>query len=328
MRHILTAQAEALPLAILEAGQPRVLRRLMPGVALCEGAAVPSQPIFLRHCCPAEIEVPLAGTVDDLEALRKGISPFLERLGTGESFSVQTVIGEGYAPGYKRFDVNEAVSREAASRTGVVVDVKQPAKVLSVWLAKGAGWLGVSTPVENFSDWAGGMRRFKWEEEQVSRAEFKLLEALEVFGIAIREGGHALDLGAAPGGWTRILRGRGLHVVAVDPAELDSRVARDKGVTHVKATAQAYFRAPTPCDILVNDMKMDSDQSAALMVEGAHCLGPGGVAVLTLKLPEETRGWLPRVRRAEAILKDAYRVENIRQLFHNRSEVTVYLTRL
>lgn len=125
-----------------------------------------------------------------------------------------------------------------------------------------------------------------------------------------------------------MLRGRGLSVVAVDPAGLDARVARDPGVTHVRTTAQAYFRAPAPCDIMVNDMKMDACQSAALMAEGAHCLSAGGVAVLTLKLPERPGEWPGRIRRARAVLSAAYRVEGMRQLFHNRNEATAYLTRL
>lgn len=195
-------------------------------------------------------------------------------------------------------------------------------------LCADTGWLGVSPVGENYSAWAGGCRRFLREKDQVSRAEFKLLEALETFDVRLPASGTALDLGAAPGGWTRVLRGRGLSVVAVDPAGLDARVARDPGVTHVRTTAQAYFRAPAPCDIMVNDMKMDACQSAALMAEGAHCLSAGGVAVLTLKLPERPGEWPGRIRRARAVLSAAYRVEGMRQLFHNRNEATAYLTRL
>lgn len=53
-------------------------------------------------------------------------------------------------------------------------------------------------------------------------AEFKLLEALEVFGIVLPSHGVALDLAAAPGGWTRVLRRAGEYVTAIDPGELDA----------------------------------------------------------------------------------------------------------
>ncbi|MCL1965154.1 MAG: 50S rRNA methyltransferase [Firmicutes bacterium] len=329
MRYILTAQADALPLALREAGGPKVARYLMPGVALCEGVTPHKKPIFLRHLCPAEIEVPLEGTPFDMEGLQRGLSSsLLERLHAGTRFSVQSVIAEGYTPAYKRFDVNEALSSAIIAQTGAELSVKRPEWVLSVFLAQGTGWLGLSTPAENLSDWAGGMRRFKWEEGQISRAEFKLLEALEVFGVPLSDGMRALDLGAAPGGWTRVLRRRGLYVTAVDPADLDPRLARDTRVTHVKATAQAYLRSPAPCDLMVNDMKMDSAESAALTAQGAACLRPGGAVILTLKLPENTEKWFPLVARAGSILAKAYRVENIRQLFHNRNEATVCLTKL
>ena len=59
------------------------------------------------------------------------------------------------------------------------------------------------------------MRRFAREEGQVSRAEFKLLEAIELFGVAVREHGVALDLGASPGGWTRVLRRLGPRFVVL-----------------------------------------------------------------------------------------------------------------
>lgn len=324
---IITAQAGALPLALAETEGARVVRLLEPGVALCVCDRLPPSPVFLRHACPAQAAVRLTGGEKDLEALEAACRPLLPALRPGMPFSVQTRLVGDARPAYARFDVNQRLSA-LALETGAPLDVRQPRQVLSVVLCADTGWLGVSPVGENYSAWAGGCRRFLREKDQVSRAEFKLLEALETFDVRLPASGTALDLGAAPGGWTRVLRGRGLSVVAVDPAGLDARVARDPGVTHVRTTAQAYFRAPAPCDIMVNDMKMDACQSAALMAEGTHCLSAGGVAVLTLKLPERPGEWPGRIRRARAVLSAAYRVEGMRQLFHNRNEATAYLTRL
>lgn len=324
---ILTAQAQALPLALAEAGSPRVLSQLMPGVALCEAAVLEKPPVFLRHICPAQASVPLTGETGDLAMLAGALRGLLPSLNAQNSFSVQTRIIDGFTPAYKRFDVNAALC-VIAQETGAQLDVKAPAQAISVTLAEGAGYIGISPVSENLSDWAGGARRYKWEEGQVSRAEFKLLEAIDTFHIPLSDGARALDLGAAPGGWTRILRRRGLFVAAVDPATLDPRIAKDKRVTHFRETAQAYFRHAEAFDIMVNDMKMDSAASCALMAEGARCLLPGGRAVLTLKLPDKCEEWLPRVSQAEAILRDAYSIIGMRQLFHNRSEVTAYLKRL
>lgn len=327
MNSILTAQPGAMALALQEAGGARILTQLEPGVALCADVQIPSQPIFLRHCCPAQAEVVLSGAAEDIPMLVEALRPLLQGLSADDTFSVQTRMIEGYQPGYKRFDVNTALA-DAVAAQGVALDVKRPAQVVSVTLAQGMGWLGVSRAEDNLSAWAGGMRRFKWEAGQISRAEFKLLEALELFGITVVDGENAIDLGAAPGGWTRVLRQRGMYVTAVDPAVLDARLMRDKRVTHYRGTAQAYFRGkPAMCDLMVNDMKMDTAESAALMMEGAHCLRPGGAAVLTLKLPEDVAQWLPRVQQATAVLEKEYTVAGMRQLFHNRNEVTGYLIR-
>ena len=51
-----------------------------------------------------------------------------------------------------------------------------------------------------------------------------------------------LDLGAAPGGWTRVLRQRGQYVTAIDTAVLDDRLKGDKGIRFLKMTAQVYLK--------------------------------------------------------------------------------------
>ena len=328
MQEIITAQAGALQLALQEVGDAHIVRRLEKGVALCVGVSRPEDPIFLRHMCPATMEISLTGGMEDIQDLLGAFRLMLPVLKPEKgTFSIQTRIMEGYHPEYKRFDVNTALS-EIVLAKGVTLDVKNPAQVVSVTLAKGNGWIGISKVGENISAYAGGVRRYKQEEGQISRAEFKLLEAMETFGIAPQDGQHAIDLGAAPGGWTRILRRRGLYVTAVDPAALDDRLKKDKRVTHYVGTAQAYFRAAhDPCDMMVNDMKMDSAESAALMVEGIGCLKPGGTGILTLKLPEDVSEWRPRVDQAREILQAAYTVRGMRQLFHNRNEVTVWLER-
>lgn len=330
MRAIVTAQPAALPIALREAGNPQVLHVVAPGVALCEGIGRVAHPVFLRHIAPAEIEISLTGGPDDVTRIGEAAAPLLGRLSSsdGGSFSVQTRILDGFHPEYKRFDVNTALA-DLAIQAGAALDVKNPTLVLSVTLADTCGWLGLSRAEENLSAWAGGARRFKMEAGQISRAEFKLLEALETFHLLPQDGQSALDLGAAPGGWTRVMRRRGLYVTAVDPAALDPKLSRDKRVTHCRETAQVFFRRPVQgFDWMLNDMKMDSRESALLMVEGARCLNLDGYAVLTLKLPEDATEWASRVDEAQILLRQAYDIIGMRQLFHNRNEVTVCLRRI
>jgi 23S rRNA (cytidine2498-2'-O)-methyltransferase len=262
-------------------------------------------------------------------------------------FSVQSrVLAEGP---YKPFDLNQALSQVVVDATGAALDVRSPEQVVSLavallpleWAGEAArlgltvvaprgsntglfALLGVSPVAQNLSAWAGGMRRFAREDGQVSRSEFKLLEAIELFGIQLPERGVALDLGASPGGWTRVLRNLGQYVTAVDPGELDPRVSADPGVRHKRLTAEEYLRSePDRFDIIVNDMRMDARDSARLMLRFAPLLYAHGLALMTLKLPQEQRA--PIVEHALTLLRGGYDVVGARQLFHNRSEITVVL---
>ena len=59
------------------------------------------------------------------------------------------------------------------------------------------------------------------------------------------------------------------------------------------------------------------------MVECSKLLGPGGQALVTLKLPHPEKTWRPATRRALEVLRPGYRVPRLRQLYYNRNEVTV-----
>ncbi len=300
-------------------------------------------PIFVRHLAPVQVIVPLGGHAGDPAFLARTLPPLLPPLEADRRFSVQTRLCVELP--YKPFDINTTLSAALAGEAGPPLDVRSPEQIVSVlcgllpsgpqagaWVADGfklgkgrlAALAGLSLAADNLSNWAGGMRRFAREEGQVSRSEFKLLEAFEVFGLELPARGVALDLGAAPGGWTRLLRQRDQYVTAVDPGELDPRLASDRGIRHLHITAEHYLEeGPDRFDLIVNDMRMDARDSARLMVAYARFLYPHGWALLTLKLPEQERA--PIIEQALAILRRAYRVEGARQLFHNRSEITVLL---
>jgi 23S rRNA (cytidine2498-2'-O)-methyltransferase len=362
---ILTADPDFLDLALEEARNAasavEVVARLAPGVLLLDcmegfwGLAESwrlDPPIFVRHLNPVDVTVPLLGAEDDVftivDAAEAELAAMLE---ADLPFSVQTRIFADLP--YKPFDVNRAVSTRLQELSGAPLDVRNPAQVISVVCGQnddGTGtkderrktnvdatpnpqspipnpqyaFLGLSFVDYNLSSWAGGERRFAREEGQVSRAEFKLLEALEAFHINLPQRGIALDLGAAPGGWTRVLRQREQFVTAVDPAELDPRLITDKAIRHKRMTAEAYLAdEPDEFDLIVNDMRMDARDSARLMVDYARQLYPHGIAIMTFKLPEQGRRAV--LDHAFNILREGYIIAGARQLFHNRSEITVYL---
>jgi spermidine synthase len=81
----------------------------------------------------------------------------------------------------------------------------------------------------------------------------------------------------------------------------------------------------TTFDLIVNDMKLDTQDSARLMVEYARCLRPQGIAIMTLKLRDHNRQRI--MDHAFRILRRAYKIIHVRQLVSNRNEVTLFLRR-
>ncbi len=281
-------------------------------------------PIFCRHICPVQLEVQITQARYDLERIAEAAPTLITQIDPDLTFSVQTRLLFHQHP-YGPFNVNQQLAA-VIEETGAKLDVRKPEQVLSVVCTRDRAWLGLSLAAENLSNWAGGARRFKREAGQISRAEFKLLEALELFGLELPAGGRALALGAAPGGWTRILRRHALQVVAVDPADLHKLIASDPAVTQVRATAHDFLtrnKSSKPFDIVVNDMRMDTWGSARLMVQAAGRLKSKGLAVMTLKLPG--RHMRPAIQRALQLLQQRYTLVGARQLFHNRREITVAL---
>ncbi len=81
--------------------------------------------------------------------------------------------------------------------------------------------------------------------------DLKLAEAILMFigdreSELFRPGKRAVDLGAAPGGWTWQLAHRGLRVTAVDNGPLKGSVRDDPLVTHVRADGLDVRAASVP----------------------------------------------------------------------------------
>lgn len=289
-------------------------------------------PIFVRHICPATEAVEVDGSDRDLDLLARTVRDQLaDEIPTSSRFSVQTRLLLANTT-YKRFALNERLAQVVERQTGATVDVRRPNYVVSVVIGRihniPVGFLGVSQVHHNLSDWAGGERRFRREKEQISRAEFKLLEALEQFGVRLPDKGVALDLGAAPGGWTRVLRQTSdeLLVVAVDPANLHPSLKHDWGVHHLRTTADRHLntiKGDARYDVIVNDMRLDARRSAETMTHYAPTLKPNGCAIMTIKLPQDNT--LRFLNQTLDILRRKYVVKRVRQLFHNRHEVTTLL---
>lgn len=287
--------------------------------------------IFIRHIVPVDYEIALLGTPDDLQTLIGLVPELTKQVQPNRRFSVQSrILGQGKLP-YRKVVLNETLSTALESATDAVMDCRAPQQVVSLLCAPDRAYVGVSRTEQNRSAWPGGMHRFKREDDQISRAEFKLLEAMSIFAFEFPEKGRALDIGASPGGWTRVLASRGLQVDAVDPGDLDSRLRGNRKVTHIRKRIQEYVTGTKAFAAIVNDMKMDARDSIEIMLGFAGRLAPYGVAVMTLKMPRAdnhasaARKTLDMLRVDLERLATVYNVVGARQLYHNRSEVTVVM---
>ena len=164
-----------------------------------------------------------------------------------------------------------------------------------------------------------------------SRSTLKLAEALVTFlgdreADLLRAGMRAVDLGAAPGGWTWQLAQRGLRVIAVDNGALKGAVGKDSLVEHLRVDGLTY-RPRRPVDWMVCDMVLPPARIAAL-VAGWMADGACRRTIYNLKLPMKKR--YDEVRRCEALIHDALERRRARytlrfkQLYHDREEITGY----
>lgn len=194
--------------------------------------------------------------------------------------------------------------------------------------------IGSSDPY-NSADALMGIVRQSMPAEAPSRSTMKLAEAIEVFmdrseqTRVLRSGMQAVDLGAAPGGWTWQLVKRGIRVTAVDNGPMKGVLAHHPLVQHLKQDGFKY--APRKAvDWLVCDMVEKPSQVAAL-VASWFAAGWCKHAIFNLKLPMKQRvaavdGALGGIRKR--LDEDGINFRMIaKQLYHDREEVTVFLTK-
>ncbi|WP_111656927.1 23S rRNA (cytidine(2498)-2'-O)-methyltransferase RlmM [Isoalcanivorax indicus] len=194
----------------------------------------------------------------------------------------------------------------------------------------GRGLFGCAAAA-SVSPWEQGIPRLRLPAAAPSRSALKLEEAwLRLMSDTeqahwLAAGRTAVDLGAAPGGWTWQLARRGLRVTGVDHGRLAAHLLDEYPVSHVSADAFTW-RPPRPVDVLVCDIVDKPSRSLALM-EKWLVRGWAKVALFNLKLPMKQRQATVSslLARLEASLAEAGLTMQIRaaQLYHDREEITV-----
>ncbi|MEO8104620.1 MAG: 23S rRNA (cytidine(2498)-2'-O)-methyltransferase RlmM, partial [Betaproteobacteria bacterium] len=135
---------------------------------------------------------------------------------------------------------------------------------------------------------------------------------------------RAVDLGAAPGGWTWQLIHRGLHVTAIDNGVLRGELVDNALVRHLREDGFRY-RPRKAVDWMVCDM-VDKPIRIAQLVALWMREGWTDRCIFNLKLPMKKR--FEEVERCRAIIQEALEangrpfVMQIKQLYHDREEVS------
>jgi 23S rRNA (cytidine2498-2'-O)-methyltransferase len=199
---------------------------------------------------------------------------------------------------------------------------------------KSSVMIGTSDP-HNSADAIMGIVRQSMPAEAPSRSTMKLAEAIEVFmdrseqTRLLRQGMQAVDLGAAPGGWTWQLVKRGIRVTAVDNGPMKGVLATHPLVQHLKQDGFKY--APRKAvDWLVCDM-VEKPSRVATLIASWFAAGWCKHAIFNLKLPMKQR--VAALDSALGGIRKRLDEEGInyrmvaKQLYHDREEVTVFLTK-
>ena len=157
----------------------------------------------------------------------------------------------------------------------------------------------------------------------LNHAEYKMQEAVQVLAEHREcvDHSHAIDVGAAPGGWTRFLAvTRNFHLVtAIDPGELFPEVLALENVIHKQMPAQEVGDLPHS-SLLVCDVNRDPrDVAKDMLMPLATKLRPGGGLIMTLKFPKRmpeggVQHWSNEV---ENILSGAFELFELLWLFGN-----------
>nr|WP_256836617.1 23S rRNA (cytidine(2498)-2'-O)-methyltransferase RlmM [Pseudomonas oleovorans] len=228
----------------------------------------------------------------------------------------------------------EAPLRKALLKAGKLVDDARKPRLLLTFKSGREVFAGIAE-ADNQAMWPMGIPRLKFPREAPSRSTLKLEEAWhhfiprEQWDQRLAAGMTAVDLGAAPGGWTWQLVNREIRVTAVDNGPMAESLMYSGFVVHQRADGFT-FRPRHPVHWMVCDI-VEKPARTAAMIEAWLGEGLCREAVVNLKLPmkqryAEVRRLLDRID--SGLVERGLKVSiGCKQLYHDREEVTCHLRR-
>jgi 23S rRNA (cytidine2498-2'-O)-methyltransferase len=185
-------------------------------------------------------------------------------------------------------------------------------------------WFGYHVAGSTPSRYPGGVCLIDTRVEPISRAFWKMTEALNWSQLPAEKGDRWIEIGSAPGGSCQALLTRGLHVIGVDPADMDDSLLQHPHFKHLRMRAaevkRRELRGVRWLSVDVNVAPNHTLDTVESLVSDARARIRG--MLLTLKFPdwelaEQIPAFVDRVR------SWGYRYVRARQLAFNRHEICV-----
>ncbi|MDO6563487.1 23S rRNA (cytidine(2498)-2'-O)-methyltransferase RlmM [Amphritea sp. 1_MG-2023] len=209
---------------------------------------------------------------------------------------------------------------------------KAPCRLHMFALSGSCFYIGYA-PISNSAPWPMGIMRLKFPNQSPSRSTLKLEEAWHWFipekqwHHYISSGKRAVDLGAAPGGWTWQLVNQNMFVTAIDNGPMAESLMETGQVKHLTEDAFAY-QPQKPFDWMVCDIVDKPTRVIKLMTQWL-LQGWCRETVFNLKLPMKQR--YPEVKSCLAYLQTTLNEAGVdyrlaaKHLYHDREEITVHV---
>ncbi len=302
-----------------------------------EKKAAKAKPIFLYSIFPISATVKI--TEDEyLESIYKLC---MKAIGTSCAGSIKAeCLDLNSKRGYSAKDIEVYVGKRL-EEDGFSVDLKNPDFFLYLVLMNMKGYAGCGRYAELSRSYIEPFRHYG-HEYKVSRSELKLAEAFDEFGIKAK-GGVALDIGAAPGGWSLFMALHGFRVIAIDKGSLDYDAIKKAGVSvkvaedgkeagkllkkfeilHIKSdAAKVSFKDISDIRLLANDANLQPSESCGLMGRFYGSMGKDSEIIMTIKCA--TRNVENYIKEAKDGIGDVWQIDRIMALPSNRQEVMLH----
>lgn len=218
----------------------------------------------------------------------------------------------------------------ALKKSGVLEQNQTYPQLHVLFLNSSACYVGMSFTT-NHSPHFMGIPRLKMPASAPSRSTLKLEEGWLTLlshqerAQYLQAGMNAVDLGAAPGGWTWQFVQRSIRVTAVDNGPINQDLMDSGIVTHLQVDGFTFWPNKA-VDWLVCDMVEQPQRISELMAKWVSN-DKTRFALFNLKLPMKKRYECLSVCRqniAQTLTDSSFEMR-IKHLYHDREEVTVFL---